>query len=87
MTTSTPPGSVVGSGCCPKPATRTLFETNAGVTQLVEYLPSKQAVASSSLVPRSMKTSERRENLKRVRWFLQLNAHRVHEMSTLNAES
>ena len=26
---------------------------NAGVTQLVEYLPSKQAVASSSLVPRS----------------------------------
>ena len=32
---------------------RTLSTANAGVTQLVEYLPSKQAVASSSLVPRS----------------------------------
>ena len=32
---------------------RTLRAPIAGVTQLVEYLPSKQAVASSSLVPRS----------------------------------
>ena len=35
---------------------RTLSEANAGVTQLVEYLPSKQAVVSSSLVPRSTRT-------------------------------
>jgi hypothetical protein len=29
----------------------------AGVTQLVEYLPSKQTVAGSSPVPRSTKTT------------------------------
>src|SRR5688500_16622481 len=38
-------------------------ETNAGVTQLVEYLPSKQAVASSSLVPRSQNHMEYRQNV------------------------
>jgi hypothetical protein len=48
-----PPRPKMGVGCCQKPAMRTLSEGNAGVTQLVEYLPSKQAVASSSLVPRS----------------------------------
>jgi hypothetical protein len=32
-------------------------ETNAGVTQLVEYLLPKQAVAGSSPVPRSTKTA------------------------------
>ena len=53
-------GSTVASGCCSMPAMRTLSEANAGVTQLVEYLPSKQAVASSSLVPRS--TPNLREN-------------------------
>jgi hypothetical protein len=52
----------MGVGCCPKPALRTLSEGNAGVTQLVEYLPSKQAVASSSLVPRSTKTAYVPEN-------------------------
>jgi hypothetical protein len=51
-------GSDGAGSCCLKPGTRTLFEANAGVTQLVEYLPSKQAVASSSLVPRSKKSSQ-----------------------------
>jgi hypothetical protein len=50
-------GSTVASGCYSMPAMRTLSEANAGVTQLVEYLPSKQAVASSSLVPRSTKSA------------------------------
>lgn len=46
------PGQYAGS-CHPDRRTRTLHRLSAGVTQLVEYLPSKQAVASSSLVPRS----------------------------------
>jgi hypothetical protein len=39
-------------------------ETNAGVTQLVEYLLPKQAVAGSSPVPRSTKPTNRAENLR-----------------------
>src|SRR5215203_1678977 len=50
-------GFRLGYSSCPaKSRERTLWKSSAGVTQLVEYLPSKQAVASSSLVPRSPKT-------------------------------
>ena len=41
--------------CRRSEARRTLWETDAGVTQLVEFLPSKQVVAGSSPVPRSTK--------------------------------
>ena len=54
------PRPKIGVGCCLKPAMRTLSVANAGVTQLVEYLPSKQAVASSSLVPRSIPITTRK---------------------------
>ncbi len=57
-------------------AERTLRRHFAGVTQLVEYLPSKQAVASSSLVPRSDHAPDLHRSINAVLFARQLNLRR-----------